>query len=53
MGQTVAIFQDAFRRLRAQRMFWIALVLSGLVVTSFACIGINSKGLTVLSWQIA
>lgn len=52
MGQTLAIFQDAFRRLRAQRMFWIALMLSGLVVASFACIGINDKGLSVLSWQL-
>jgi ABC-type transport system involved in multi-copper enzyme maturation permease subunit len=51
MTQTWAIFLDAYRSLNAKKMFWIVLVLSGLVVVAFAFMGINEKGLTVLSWQ--
>jgi len=52
MSQTLAIFHDAYRALRARKMFWIVLILSSLVVASFACIGVNDKGLTLLAWDL-
>jgi hypothetical protein len=49
--QTGAIFLDAYRELNSKRLFWIVLVLSFLVVTAFAAVGINDRGLTVLWWE--
>jgi hypothetical protein len=43
MSQTTALFHDAYRELNSKRMFWIVLILSGLVVLSFALIGVNAK----------
>jgi ABC-type transport system involved in multi-copper enzyme maturation permease subunit len=51
MTQTGAIFLDAYRSLNAKRMFWIVLVLSGLVVVAFAFMGINERGMTIAFWQ--
>ena len=51
MTQTLAIFYDAYHGLRARKMFWVVLVISGLVVVSFACIGIGEKGMTFLWWE--
>lgn len=50
--QTLAIFLDAYRELNARKLFWITMILSGLVVAIFAMIGINEKGLRVLVWDI-
>lgn len=45
--QTLAIFHDAYRELNAKKMFWIVLILSGLVVAAFAAVGVNdNKDLT-------
>ncbi len=41
--QTGAIFVDAYRELNARRLFWIALILSGLVVVIFALIGVSPE----------
>lgn len=53
LTQTATIFVDAYRELNARKMFWITLGLSLLVVVSFAMVGINEKGLTILWWSIA
>lgn len=52
MSQTLAIFGDAYRGLKARKMFWIVLVISFLVVASFGCLGISEKGLTLLAWEL-
>ncbi len=49
--QTTALLVDAYRELNAKRLFWIVLVLSVLIVAAMACVGINEKGITVLSWS--
>jgi len=49
--QTWALLVDAYRELSAKRLFWITLILSGLVVAVFGAFGINSKGLTFLWWE--
>ncbi|HEX8875857.1 MAG TPA: ABC transporter permease subunit [Phycisphaerales bacterium] len=53
MTQTMAMLVDAYRELNSKKMFWISLILSGLVVAAIACVGINDKGLTVLWWTIS
>jgi ABC-type transport system involved in multi-copper enzyme maturation permease subunit len=50
--QTIAIFVDAYRQLNARKLFWITLILSGLVVAAFAMVGVTEKGLKVLAWEI-
>lgn len=52
MTQALAIFHDAYRELNAKRLFWIVLVISGLVVAAFAAVGISSEGLTFFHWTI-
>lgn len=51
MIQTWALLIDAYRELSAKKLFWITLILSGLVVAVFGMFGINEKGLTVLWWE--
>jgi hypothetical protein len=52
MRQTIAIFVDAYRELNHRRLFWITLMLSGVVVAAFAAIGNDEEGLTILHWSI-
>jgi hypothetical protein len=52
LRQTGALFIDAYRELNARKLFWVVLVLSGLVVASFAAVGIYEQGLKVLWWEI-
>jgi ABC-type transport system involved in multi-copper enzyme maturation permease subunit len=52
MSQTIAIFTDAYRSINSQKLFWIGLVISGLVVAAFACVGVNHQGVKLLVWQI-
>lgn len=52
MRQTLALLLDAYRELNARKMFWITLVLSGLVVGVFAAVGIDENGLTILWWNL-
>ncbi len=51
MSQTAAIFLDAYRRLNANKLFWLTLGISGLVVIAFACVGFNERGVKLLVWQ--
>jgi ABC-type transport system involved in multi-copper enzyme maturation permease subunit len=51
LTQTSALFLDAYRELNAKRMFWIVLALSLLVVASFAIVGINANGITILHFE--
>ena len=43
MNQTLALLLDAYRELNAKRMFWIVLVISGLVVLAFLTIGVTNN----------
>jgi ABC-type transport system involved in multi-copper enzyme maturation permease subunit len=51
MTQTWAIFLEAYRNLNSKKLFWLVLILSGLAVVAFACVGINESGLKILFWQ--
>ena len=52
MSATLAIFLDAYRGIKARKMFWIVLAISLLVVVSFAALGIDESGLTVGPWGL-
>lgn len=52
MRQTMAMFLDGYRELNHRRLFWLTLVLSGLVVLAFAAVGNDEKGLTFFHWSI-
>lgn len=52
MTQTWGLLVDAYRDLRAKRLFWITLLLSVLVVVAFGLVGINERGITILHWEI-
>ncbi|MCB9839195.1 MAG: ABC transporter permease [Phycisphaeraceae bacterium] len=49
--QTLAIFLDGYRELNARKLFWIAIILSGLVVVSFALIGSRDGNLSIAMWR--
>lgn len=51
MTQTLAIFLDAYRDLNSRKLFWLAIVISALVVLVIGALGINEAGVTVLGFQ--
>ncbi len=50
--QTAALFLDAYRELNARKLFWLVMILSGLVVAIQGCLGINERGMSVLWWTL-
>ncbi len=52
MIQTWAMLVDAYRELNAKKLFWITMLLSGIVVAAFAMVGLTDKGIKVLVWDI-
>ena len=52
IGQTIAIFVDAYRELNARKLFWIVMILSGLVVGAFALVTLTPTGLKLVIWEI-
>ncbi len=52
LRQTGALFLDAFRELHARKMFWLTMMLSGLIVLVFALIKVDNQGLHMLGWSI-
>jgi ABC-type multidrug transport system fused ATPase/permease subunit len=52
MTQTLALLLDAYRELNARKMFWISLIISGLVMVAFGLLGLNDKGLRVLWFDL-
>jgi hypothetical protein len=49
--KTFALLLDAYRELNAKRMFWIVLIISGVVVGVFGIIGIHNDAVTVCNWE--
>ncbi len=54
LRQTAALFLDAYRELSARKLFWLVLILSGLVVAVFAAVGLNERGVQILlpGWTV-
>jgi ABC-type transport system involved in multi-copper enzyme maturation permease subunit len=51
MTKTLALLLDSYRELNAKRLFWISLVISGLVVGIFAAIGLKGDSITLLWFE--
>lgn len=51
LTQTGALFVDAYRDLNSRKMFWITMVLSGVVVVAFAGVSINERGIKFFTWE--
>ncbi len=52
MRQTLALLLDSYRELNARKMFWLVLLLSGLVVVVFLLVNITDDGnLKLLVWE--
>lgn len=47
MRQTWALFVAAYRELNARKLFWLTILLSGLVVGALSCVGIDEEGITI------
>lgn len=52
MTQTFALLLDTYRELNSKRLFWISLAISGLIVASFAALGVTPTGLSILFWEV-
>jgi ABC-type transport system involved in multi-copper enzyme maturation permease subunit len=53
MTQAAAIFFDAYRELNARRMFWITLIISGLIDVALLLVGLDDKhNLRIAFWTI-
>lgn len=52
MKQTLALLLDAYRELNAKKLFWITLILSGLVILMIAAMGLGREGYSVFGWTI-
>lgn len=52
IGQTIAIFVDAYRELNARKLFWITLIISAVLVLAFALVGVDAKGLSIVTFHM-
>lgn len=50
--QTLALLWDAYRDLNARKLFWVTLILSAAVVGAFALVGVDDKGLSIVTAHI-
>ena len=48
--QTWAIVVAAYRELNARKLFWLSLVLSGVIVAAIAGLGLDEDGISVFGW---
>lgn len=48
--QTWAIVVAAYRELNARKLFWLSLVLSGIIVAAIAGLGLDEEGISVFIW---
>jgi hypothetical protein len=52
IGQTIAIFVDAYRELNARKLFWITVIISAVLVLAFALVGVDAKGLSIVTFHM-
>jgi len=52
MTALIAILVDTYRELASKRLFWLSISLSAIVVLSFALIGINERGMTIVGYTL-
>jgi len=52
LGQSIGLLIDGYRELNARRLFWVTMVLNGIVVGVFGAVGVNERGFTVFGKTI-
>ncbi|MEL7238424.1 MAG: ABC transporter permease, partial [Planctomycetota bacterium] len=52
ISQTWSLLADAYRDLNSRKMFWITLILSGLVAGVFALVGFGPSGVSLAGWDL-
>lgn len=52
LTQTWAMLVDSYRELNSKKLFWITMLLSGLVAGVFAAVGIDEQGVKLLYWHL-
>lgn len=52
LTQTRAIFLDAYRELNARKLFWVAIVISLIIVLAGAAVGLRGNTLTILWFNL-
>lgn len=52
MIQTWAIFKESYLHLNSKKLFWVSLIISGLIVLTFGAIGIDEDGMSFLFWDL-
>ncbi len=52
MTATWALILDAYRDLNSKKLFWLTMIISGIIVLGFAAVGIDESGLSVLWWKL-
>lgn len=50
--QTLAILHDAYRELNAKKLFWVSMVLSGIVVAAFGAVGFDQSGYSIFGKHV-
>jgi ABC-2 family transporter protein len=50
--QTGALFLASYRDLNARKLFWVALVLNGLLIGAVATVGVDEKGISILGYDL-
>ena len=50
--QTKALLVDAYRELNARKIFWVVLLLTGVVVAAFGTLGVQGNRLSILAWEL-
>jgi ABC-type transport system involved in multi-copper enzyme maturation permease subunit len=50
--QTWGVLVAAYRELNARKLFWVALVLNGLVIAAMAAVGVDEKGVSVFGFDL-
>lgn len=48
MTGIIALLNDSYRELRAKRLFWVVLAISGIIVVGFGSIGFHETGFSIL-----
>jgi hypothetical protein len=51
LTKTFVLLRDAYRELNARRLFWTALIISGIVVGLFGAVAIQGDVVTVFGWE--
>ena len=53
LTQTWALIFAAYRELNAKKLFWITMILSGVIVLCIAASGVDRGGISIFGWTLS